>query len=142
MARVRAARQDVVGAVAALDLVPTTSRGYTESRQQRAEVLLSGGAHDLAVLDQAMRTIDASSVDTATRQRFTVRILSEALPVVSQHRVQVPAGAKIGAIEATETGVRDGLENALRLLARDAADLEERVSLVNQANAVRNWSLT
>ncbi|GAA3674889.1 serine/threonine-protein kinase [Nocardioides ginsengisoli] len=142
MARVRAARQDVVGAVAALDLVPTTSRGYTESRQQRAEVLLSGGAHDLAVLDQAMRTIDASSVDTATRQRFTVRILTEALPVVSQNGVKVPAGTRIGAVEATEAGIRDGLENALRLLARDADDLEERVSLVNQANAVRNWSLT
>ncbi|MFC7505096.1 tetratricopeptide repeat protein, partial [Nocardioides sp. GCM10030258] len=39
-------------------------------------------------------------------------------------------------------GVRDGLENALRSLARDSIDLKERVALVNQANAVRNWSLT
>ncbi|KAB2811607.1 protein kinase [Pimelobacter simplex] len=142
MARVRAARQDTVGAVAALDLVPTTSRGYTESRQQRAEVLLTGGAHDITVLDQAMRTIEASSVDQQTRQRFTVRILTEALPVVSQPGASVPAGTTIGAVTATEAGVRDGLENALRLLARDAVDLKERVSLVNQANAVRNWSLT
>ncbi|WP_240044372.1 tetratricopeptide repeat protein [Nocardioides albidus] len=140
MARVRAARHDVPGAVAALDLVPTTSRGYTESRQQRAEVLLSGGVQDITVLDQAMRTIDASSVDQQTRQRFTVRILSEALPVVSSGKV--PAGARIGAVEATEAGVRDGIENALRMLARDAVDLKERVTLVNQANAVRNWSLT
>ena len=40
MARMRADRKDIAGAVAALDLVPNTSRGYTESRQQRAEVLL------------------------------------------------------------------------------------------------------
>ncbi len=140
MARVRADRHDVPGAVAALDLVPTTSRGYTESRQQRAEVLLSGSAQDITVLDQAMRTIDSSSVDQATRQRFTVRILNEALPVVSAGKV--PVGARIGAVEATEAGVRDGIENALRLLARDAVDLKERVTLVNQANAVRNWSLT
>ncbi len=142
MARVRASRKDTVGAVAALDLVPTTSRGYTESRQQRAEVLLSGGTADLAVLDQAMRTIDASSVDSQTRQRFTVRILGEALPVLTQPGTTIPQGARIGAVDATEAGVRDGLENALRLLARDAVDLEERVALVNQANAVRNWSLT
>lgn len=141
MARVRAERQDTAGAVAALDLVPTTSRGYTESRQQRAEVLLSGGVQDLAVLDQAMRTIDASSVDGQTRQRYTVRILNEALPVVSSG-AKVPDGARIGSVPATEAGVRDGLENALRALARDAIDLHERVSLVNQANAVRNWSLT
>ena len=32
------------GAVAALDLVPSTSRGYPESRQLRAEVLLAGSA--------------------------------------------------------------------------------------------------
>ncbi|HWJ08273.1 MAG TPA: tetratricopeptide repeat protein, partial [Nocardioides sp.] len=141
MARVRADRKDTTGAVAALDLVPTTSRGYTESRQQRAEVLLSGGVRDLAVLDQAMRTIESSSVDGRIRQRYAVRILSEALPVVSGSG-QVPDGARIGSVVATESGVRDGLENALRSLARDAIDLEERVALVNQANAVRNWSLT
>lgn len=141
MARVRAARRDTVGAVAALDLVPNTSRGYTESRQQRAEVLLSGGVHDLAVLDQAMRTIEGSSVDGQTRQRYTVRILNEALPVVTSG-TKLPDGARIGSVAATEVGVRDGLENALRALARDTIDLEERVSLVNQANAVRNWSLT
>ncbi|WP_435771535.1 tetratricopeptide repeat protein [Nocardioides sp. SYSU DS0651] len=141
MARVRAQRQDTVGAVAALDLVPTTSRGYTESRQQRAEVLLSGDTPDLAILDQAMRTIESSSVDTAIRHRFVVRILDQALPVVTQPR-RVPDGARIGSVPATEVGVRDGLEQALRALARDATDLEERVVLVNQANAVRNWSLT
>ena len=43
MARVRAQRQDTPGAVAALDMVPSTSRGYPESRQLRAEVLLAGG---------------------------------------------------------------------------------------------------
>lgn len=50
--------------------------------------------------------------------------------------------ARIGDHPATETGVRDGLETALRSLARDTTDLAERVELVNRANAVRNWSLT
>jgi serine/threonine-protein kinase PknG len=140
MARVRAARKDTAGAVAALDLVPTTSRGYTESRQQRAEVLLAGSAQDLSVLDQALRTIEASSVDNQTRQLYTVRILKEALPVVAKNPPR--KGISIGSVQASETGIRDGLENALRTLARETYDLDERVDLVNQANGVRNWSLT
>ena len=140
MARVRADRKDTPGAVAALDLVPNTSRGYTESRQQRAEVLLAGSAMDLAVLDQALRTIESSSVDGPTRQRYTVRILKEALPAVAKNPPR--KGVSIGSVQASEPHIRAGLENALRLLARDAHDLDERVDLVNQANAIRNWSLT
>ncbi|HYG93056.1 MAG TPA: tetratricopeptide repeat protein [Nocardioides sp.] len=140
MARVRAGRGDTAGAVGALDLVPTTSRGYPESRQQRAEVLLAGSGQDVAVLDQAMRTIERAQLDLPTRQRFAVRILSEALPVVQAGRA--PANATIGSHSATERGIRDGLEAALRSLARDTSDLAERVDLVNRANAVRNWSLT
>ncbi len=140
MARVRADRKDTAGAVAALDLVPTTSRGYTESRQQRAEVLLAGSAMDLTVLDQALRTIESSSVDGPIRQRYTVRILKEALPVVVKNPPR--KGVHIGSVPASEPDIRTGLETALRLLARDAHDLDERVDLVNQANAVRNWSMT
>ena len=128
--------------MAALDLVPTTSRGYVESRQLRAEALLDGSANDLTALDQAMRTIEGAQVDGPTRQRFAVRILSEALPVVISAGAQAPPGSRIGSVPATETGVRDGLERALRALARDTDDLKERVALVNRANAVRNWSLT
>ncbi len=141
LARVRAARPDTQGAVDALDLVPTTSRGYTESRRQRAEVLLAGSDHDLAVLDQAMRTIDKAQVDPHSRNQFAVRILEEALPVVTGG-APIPPDARIGDYPATEVGVRDGLERALRALARDTTALEERVVLVNQANQVRNWSLT
>jgi serine/threonine-protein kinase PknG len=103
-------------------------------------VLLAGNAMELAGLDQALRTIESSSVDGPTRQRYTVRILKEALPVVTKS--PPGKGVSIGSVPASERDIRSGLENALRLLARDARDLEERVDLVNQANAVRNWSLT
>ena len=138
MARVRAGAQDTAGAVGALDLVPATSHGYVESRQQRAEVLLAGNAQDLAVLDQAMTTIEAATLSGPTRQRYVVRILREALPILSG----APTGRRIGSVQATEVDVRDGLESALRMLARDASDVTERIDLVNQANAVRNWSRT
>ncbi len=149
MARIRAARGDTSGAVAALDQVPTTSRGYTESRQLRAEVLLTGHPDDLSslgVLDQALRSIDSVSMDPVTRQRFVVRILDQALKTLQRpdHKSsgRGAAPAPIGSYEATETSVRAGLEAAYRALARDASDLSERVALVNAANAVRAWSLT
>lgn len=145
VARVRAERGDAPGAVAALDLVPRTSRGYPESRQLRAEVLLRSAGDDLVVLDQAMRSIESASMDPATHGRYTVRILEQALDVVAGPRTSgpLPSITTIGSTTpATEPGLREGIERAYRLLARDTADLTERIELVNRANAVRTWSLT
>lgn len=145
MARVRAARKDTPGAVAALDLVPLTSRGYPESRQLRADVLLAGSPGDLRVLDQALTSISSVRMDPAERQRYTVRILNHALDVVTGPGGAGRAGANgavtVGGVPADETSLRDALENAYRILAREADDLETRVALVNQANAVRNRTL-
>ena len=74
-------------------------------------------------------TMDESAMLTAAVARATPRAL-------------VIGDMPFGSVQASETHIRAGLENALRLLARDAHDLDERVDLVNQANAVRNWSLT
>jgi len=142
MARVRAERGDTAGAVAALDMVPKTSRGYPESRQLRAEVLLAGGGSDLAVLDQAMRSIESVSMDPTAKQRYTVRILTEALTAVTSGTGTAQAGQQVGGHDASEAGLRSGLETAYRALAREAPLLQDRISLVNQANAVRSWTLT
>ncbi len=140
MARVRAQRRDLRGAVAALDQVPSTSRGYPESRQLRADVLLSGGAGDLALLDQALRSIESVQMEPRTRETYRARILEQALEVVLAGGVR--PDARVGAHPATEAGLREGLERAYRALARDAPDLRRRVELVNQANAARMWTLT
>ncbi|WP_134767311.1 serine/threonine-protein kinase [Nocardioides sp. 1609] len=144
VARIRAERRDAPGAVAALDLVPKTSRGYPESRQLRAEVLLGQGSTDLRVLDQAMRSIESASMDPATHGRYTVRILEQALALVtaSGGGPAGPGGSTIGSTVADEAGLRAGIEKAYRALARDAGDLGERIELVNRANAVRAWTLT
>ncbi|MFA6297880.1 MAG: tetratricopeptide repeat protein [Nocardioides sp.] len=140
MARVRAQRSDMQGAVTALDQVPSTSRGYPESRQLRADVLLSGGAQDLALLDQALRSIESVQMDPRTRETYTVRILGQALEVVLKSSAR--PDARVGSYPATESGLRDGLERSYRALARDATEQRQRVELVNQANAVRMWTLT
>lgn len=140
MARVRAGRQDTTGAVAALDLVPATSRGYPESRQLRADVLLAGSQVDLAVLDQALTSIDSVRMDPAERARYTIRILTQALGVVTTNSGP-KVKARVGRYPAEEESIRDALEESYRALARDATELKTRVELVNEANAVRNWTL-
>lgn len=143
MARVRAMRGEVEGAVRALDQVPSSSRGYVESRQLRAEVLLASGKHDLGLLNEAMRTVESVTMDATAQRRFTVRILGEALTLVRQGgHTSAQRRGTVGSFEATESGLRDGLEATLRSLARDTPTLTERIALVNQANAVRNWTLT
>lgn len=148
MARVRAARRDVTGAVAALDQVPSTSRGYPESRQLRADVLLSnlGGADadaDLRVLDQALTSILSVRMAPADQQRYRVRILRQALTVVTagSHPTSTGGGGTVGGVKAEESALREALEAGYRALARDAADLPTRIELVNDANAVRNRTL-
>ena len=145
MARVRAMRGDTREAVAALDQVPSSSRGFVESRQVRADVLLASPQHDLALLDEAMRTVESVPMDRTSQARYTVRILREALEVVLAGAPGAVAGGKartVGSHEATEPGLRAALEQTLRSLARDTPTLEERIDLVNQANAVRSWTLT
>jgi serine/threonine-protein kinase PknG len=52
----------------------------------------------------------------------------------------VPAGTLVGC-ELSESGLRSGLERCYRQLARLADTPEERIALVDRANAVRPRTL-
>lgn len=138
MARVRASRGDVPGAVKALDLVPPTSRAFSLARQVRADLLASagGGLPDLA---QAWSSVDEVLMDPGDRARLDVRIYRKGLALVGDKGEQ-PA-VTIGAHPATSKGMREALEASLRSLARVTTDRAERVALVDQANEVRPWTL-
>ncbi|MCA1781246.1 MAG: serine/threonine-protein kinase PknG [Intrasporangiaceae bacterium] len=138
-ARVRAAKGDTRGSVEALDLVPTTSRGYPESRRMRAAILLDGSGDDLAVLAQSLDSIAATRMDGTERGIFTTRILERALAIVEETG---PQPVTIGPWQSDERTLRDGLEDTYRGLGRDAATREERIGWVLRANEVRNWSMT
>ena len=89
-----------------------------------------------------MRGIEAN----ALRQQLD-RIKDRAIAQMKAAPAIVPGpslgyAAPVGSYPATESGLRDGLEKAYRALARDASLVEDRVALVNQANAVRSWTLT
>jgi serine/threonine-protein kinase PknG len=87
-------------------------------------------------------------MDPIAHQRYTVRILTQALDVVTAGNAAALGAASsrpaptVGSHPATEGGLREGLEKAYRALARDAPLREDRVELVNKANEVRSWTLT
>ncbi len=139
MARIRAEMGDTDGAVAALDLVPPTSRGYGESRQLRAEVLLRGSGDDLMRLAAAMTSVESAGLEPYDRAKLSSKILGRALEVVTS---KGPGTVRIGSYEAKEPALRDGLEASYRILAREAQDRDTQVLMVGRANAVRNWTLT
>ena len=129
---------DVDGAVAALDLVPTTSRAFTEARRQRAALLASPGA-GLPALSAAMTSIEGVGVDPVDRARLTADVLAAALQQVRENGPQ-PA-IRIGGYAAAEPSLRDGLENAYRALAAMSPGRDAKVDLVDRANDVRRWTL-
>ncbi len=64
LARVRSARGDLDGALAALDLVPATNRGYVEARRQRAGMLAASG-RGLPGLSAALASLDGVTIESA-----------------------------------------------------------------------------
>jgi len=138
IARIRAGGGSVLDAVAALDLVPGSSRAFTAARQQRATLLVASGG-GLPALAEAMSSVQDVGVDPGERTRLTAAALSAAL---DQVRANGPAPAvRVGAWPATEPALRDGLERTYRELAASADGATERIALVDAANDIRRWTL-
>jgi serine/threonine-protein kinase PknG len=138
MARVRAARGDVHGAVQALDLVPSTSRSYPEARRLQAVQLYESG-QGLPALAQAMDSIRGVRLDPREQSELTAQILERAIAEVGRNGSK--SDIKIGAYRAREETLRDGLEATYRQLAGIETDQQRRYALVDKANAVRRWTL-
>ncbi len=138
LARIRLGREDIVGAVAALDLVPSTSRGFTEARRLRAQSLYSS-ADALPALSAAMSSLDGVRLEAREQGQLTAQILSRALTLVERDGPR--ENVKIGPYGARPDELRDGLETTYRQLAAVETDQERRWALVDQANTVRRWTL-
>lgn len=136
--RIRRSLGDLDGAVAALDLVPPTSRAFVLARRLRAE-LLAGSGRGLPALSAALGSIDRVMIDPHDRARLAATVYTAALDEVLADGPQ--PSVRIGSCVATERDLRDGLEGAYRELAGYAPTREERVRLVDEANRVRRWTL-
>jgi len=137
LARIRSGRGDLDGAISALDLVPPTSRAFTQARRERAGQLAASG-RGLAALSDAMNSIESLTIDARDRATLLVSVLDAALAEV-QAKGPRP-DILISGLPAAEPSLRQGLEAAYRELAGYAGGREDRVHLVDQANSVRAWT--
>ena len=142
LARIRAERHGGVGgdlsdAIAALDMVPSTSRSYVAARRQRATLLIAseGGLDSLSA---ALDSVAAITLDPRDRAGLRVEVLNAALTHVDS------AGPRpsvlVGGVPAEPPSLRDGLERAYRDLAGLTDQRDEKIRLVDAANQVRRWT--
>jgi serine/threonine-protein kinase PknG len=138
LARLRSRRKDVQGTLDALDLIPSTSRGYLEARRLKAEHLLSFGK-GLTDLQRALSSTHSARLDPLTQARLDVSIYDQALTEVSRNGAQ--GSVTIGDVPATRIALTDRLEQAYREQAALEPDPTVRIELVDRANQIRRWSL-
>jgi serine/threonine-protein kinase PknG len=142
LARIRAARQgagdgELSEAIAALDMVPSTSRSFVAARRQRAALLVDSGG-GLDALSAALESVATISLDPRDRAGLRVQVLQAALADVTSGGPQ-PA-VHVGGVPADSPALRDGLEAAYRELAGLTDHRDERIRLVDEANKVRRWT--
>ena len=138
LARIRSGRADLDGAISALDLVPPTSRAFTEARRERAGQLAASG-RGLPALAEAMSSVESLTIDAKDRATLLVGVLAVALDEV--HTKGAKPEILIAGVPAAEPSLRQGLESGYRELAGYAEVREDKVALVDQANTVRNWTM-
>jgi serine/threonine-protein kinase PknG len=142
LARIRAARHgggqgDLSEAIAALDLVPSTSRSFVAARRQRASLLIESGG-GLDTLSAALDSVASITLDPRDRAGLRVEVLSAALADVTSGGPR--PSVHVGGVPAEPPALRDGLERAYRDLAGLTDQRDEKIRLVDEANKVRRWT--
>lgn len=142
LARIRSQRHtegqgELEAAIAALDMVPSTSRSFVSARRQKAALLVGSGA-GLDSLSAALNSVATIRLDPQDRAKLQVEVLSAALTDVQ--RTGERPDVHVGAVPATVPSLQDGLEAAYRELAQLTEQRDERIRLVDEANRVRRWT--
>ncbi|RKT55040.1 serine/threonine-protein kinase [Saccharothrix australiensis] len=123
-------------AVEVLHSVPETSSHHVAA-QVAAVRVQAGGTH--ADVVAAGARLAGLELDVARRVGLTAEVLAAALASLPADG-PVPVGRLLDC-EWSESGLRSGLERCYRQLARLADTAEERIALVDRANAVRPRTL-
>ncbi len=137
LARLRIARNEPSDAVAALDLIPASSREYARVQRIRADLMRRSG--ELTDIRAALAGMSSLSLGRRDRTAFEVEAYEAALQKVNQSGERTDV--RIGEVPAVEKQLRQALEKSYRRLAGFTGDAEERQTLVDKANRVRPWTL-
>ncbi|GMA30201.1 serine/threonine-protein kinase [Litorihabitans aurantiacus] len=138
LARIRAQRSDAQGTLHALDLVAPTRASYPVARVRRAGVLVNTSS-TLGGLDDALTSIKGVPVEPALRADLEIAVYTAALTQVLRDK---RVSGNVGGVVAKEQPLRLALEAAYRRRARMARGEDERIDLVDRANAVRPRTTT
>ncbi|MFG1931006.1 tetratricopeptide repeat protein [Mycobacterium sp. NPDC048908] len=139
LARQRVHAGDRVGAIAALDEVPTDSAHFTPAAARAVEVLLDGGESEKldeqTLVDAGQRAAELNLESATKRASIRLGVLGAALDWL--HAGHQPSGRRLLGAEFDEPGIRVGMERSYRELAHEATDMWERIALVEKANEIR-----
>ena len=148
LARCHAVQGDRKSAVAALNRIPSTSALYLRSRVEATRMLIrkNAGPAEPSLEDLAAASTLAESLSLDGLDRFTLssQIFTAAVAQMGSKAASARLstnGLKILGQPVEERSLRVGLENSLRSMARFVSP-EERIRLVDEANAVRPRTLT
>jgi serine/threonine-protein kinase PknG len=139
LARQRMRAGDRIGAIRALDQVPTDSAHFTAAGATAIEILLDGqtpeSLDEQTLLDAGRRAAALNLESTTKRAMIRLRVFGAALGWLRAGN-QNSAPRLLGT-EFDESGIRTGMERAYRELAHEATDVWERIALVEKANTIR-----
>ncbi|APE36893.1 serine/threonine protein kinase [Nocardia mangyaensis] len=139
MARRLAADRDPLGAVAVLDEVARTSSLHAVARMSGCVLLVSRPSAELNESDlyAAADRVRELPADEPRALQMRVLVLNAALRWLTAQRRPERPDTTLFDVPFTENGVRHGVSDTLRLLARRCDDRMHRYHLVDLANEVR-----
>jgi serine/threonine-protein kinase PknG len=131
---------DKARALAAYDRVPDSSSSYLNAQVARTKAALDPEGPCPPESDDvtdAARAIDRLPLDAAQRAELLCHLFDTALALLHDGTISPDGGVVVADHPLTETGLRSGLEDSYRALARVTADPADRIPLVDLANRVR-----
>jgi serine/threonine-protein kinase PknG len=135
LSRIRSTRNDLDGSLAALAMVPNTSRGYPESLRQRAWELVRA-ARDSAGIEAAQNAIEVARLEDRAAAEYRAVLLRRSILLLRQ---SVPVTRR--GVFLTPEAALDELVATYRELADLQPDPASKASYIDLANSLRPWSL-
>ncbi len=144
LARCLAQSKDRTGAVAAYRRIPATSRRYTAAQIALARVLVRRelAPPGAAELTQASATVEALAMEGYALHQLSVELLRAAVEQVESKAIPADASAnKVLGQPLQAKALRFAMEKELRACARYAKTRDEKIALIDAANAERPRTL-
>jgi serine/threonine-protein kinase PknG len=139
LARARLAMDDRPGAIEAYGRIPDSSSAHEAARIAQVAALLDGdaGGAEMPDVRQAATIVDGLGLEGEQRYRLTASVLEAAFGALHRNGTSPDPSTMVLGYPCTDRGLRLGLEQTYRAVARHARTASERIALVDRANSTR-----